>query len=162
MNALVRLSLVDWVRACVCVYISLISVLVTLIGLSGWSIIPSNSGSILIHVFGCVLAFELALQVLVDVWVSTHSAAASNSLTSFSLSLALSGLFCCQCKLMPVMDYSRTGTNLSWHSQNSLPPYWDQLHRMLSPIVPYSEYTIPFSLSALHTKRPHSLTWTLP
>lgn len=66
---------------------------------------------------------------------------------ALSCTPSLSGLFCCQWKLMSVMDYSRTDANLSWHSQNSILPYWDQPHRMLSPIVPYSEYTTHFCTS---------------
>lgn len=138
-------------RLSACVHLCLYkfdSVPVTLIGLSG--------PCVWVHVGSWARLASVGWRL------SVHTVQQPVTPSPLFLSLALSGLFCCQCKLVPVMDYSRTGTNLSWHSQNSLPPYWDQLHRMLSPIVPYSEYTIPFSLSALHTKRPHSLTWTLP
>lgn len=74
------------VCVCVCVYISLNSVLVMLIGLSGWSIIPSNSGSILC-LDACWLVSSPCKRWLT--FECPHSAAASNSLTSFSLSRSL-------------------------------------------------------------------------
>lgn len=92
-------------------------------------------------------------------WVSWRASVCPDIvLQPVTASLPLPLLRIVQCKLMLVMDYSRM--NHSWHSYNSIPPYWDQLHRMLSPIVPYSEYT---SLFLLHvTLNSHTwLIWTL-
>lgn len=143
MNTLVCVNLSD----CVCMWVC---VFVTLIVFSGLSVILSYTWWILVCM--CVFRFVLLCEFVWKGWLtfeclSRHCAAACNCLTSIpvslslSLSLYLSGLFSCHCELMPVMDYSRTDANLSWYSRNSIPPYWDQLHRMLSPIVPYSEYT---------------------
>lgn len=76
--------------------------------------------------------------------------------TAWALFFFVLGLFSCQWNLGPVMDYSWSDTNPSWHLRNGIPPYWDQLHRMLSPIVPYSKYYMPRFL-------PNStwLDWTL-
>lgn len=86
---------------------------------------------------------------LVYMWVSRYCAAACNSVTLFpslSLSLSLTGLFTGN---IQVMDYNRMNANQSWYSYNSVASHWDQLHRMLSPIVPYSEYTLSFFFLSL-------------
>lgn len=60
------------------------------------------------------------------------------------------------------MDYNRMNANHNWHSYHSIPPYWDQLHRMLSPIVPYSEYSASLLLLHVTLNSPTWLSCTLP
>lgn len=156
MSTLVCVNLADCV--CVCV------VFATLIRLSGWSVILPYACWILVSVFVWVFRFLLPCDLVRRV-ISWHVSVCADivqpplTVSCLFFSVSLSGLFWCQCKLTPVMDYSRKDANRSWQSQNSIPLYWDQLHRMLSPIVPYSEYFAPFFLSSLLHVRPNRLTW---
>ena len=117
------------------------------------SVLRLVSNSIMLNSRVCLLLCELVwslgwhVSVCPDIVQQPVTASPPSLSLSLFFSLRLSGLFCCQRELVPVMDHSRTDTNLSWCSRNSIPPYWDQLHRMLSPIVPYSEYTVSFCLS---------------